>query len=197
MKAALLHYSVGNIRHLISYFKSLNINLDIVDSEINLDIYDLLVLPGVGSYNSSMEFLNKNNLSSQIIKHYNDSKKIIGICLGFQILGKSSNENNISTNGLGIFNIHFKHLSQFKGYNNHKIPHIGWNNNFKSEFKYYYLHSYASEEIEYFPSDQIEIVDYDEINFISMIKTSNILATQFHPEMSDGNFDRHIMSFLS
>lgn len=196
MQAAIIHYGVGNINHLYKYFETFGFKTKIINSAKNLSNYDLLILPGVGSYTSAMNFLNKNKLTDQIQMHDKLGKKIIGICLGFQLLGSFSMENNVKTQGLGFFKLNFMRLNTLDGYVSQKIPHIGWNIPIGHNCSFYYLHAYASQFKNQSGYDKIEYVNYDGVKFVSMIEHSNKLGVQFHPEMSGGNFDLYLSNFL-
>ena len=55
---------------------------------------DILILPGVGSFNQAMKRLNKLKLVEAIKKNiFHNNGKILGICLGMQLLAKRGSEN--------------------------------------------------------------------------------------------------------
>ena len=109
---------------------------------------DVLILPGVGSFKNAMENLVALNLVNFIQNFSNSSKKVIGICLGFQLLFDLSSEFG-NTNGLGIVKGKVESLSKIKFYDE-KIPNTGWkktlinDNNNQSVFfnNFYYVHSF-------------------------------------------------------
>ena len=93
--------------------------------------------------------------------HHRKKKKIIGICLGFQLFSKSSNENNQISEGLNFIDTRVYHLSELDNYESQRIPHIGWN--FLNQDKnkpYYFLHSYG------IPIDEIKKCDYDKLDIV-------------------------------
>ena len=62
-----------------------------------------LILPGVGSFGTAMNFLNNSGLCDtikEVVIH--KKKKLMGICLGMQILFQESEESN-NIIGLGVF----------------------------------------------------------------------------------------------
>ncbi|MBO5857212.1 MAG: imidazole glycerol phosphate synthase subunit HisH, partial [Clostridia bacterium] len=119
-------------------------------------------------------------------------KKLLGICLGMQMLFEKSFEYG-EFEGLGLINGNIVSL-EGKIPPQLKIPHIGWNSlqfkNGKSDlFKYindgdfvYFVHSY-------FATDCIENViatsDYG-IDVTASVQKDNIYGCQFHPEKSGG-----------
>ena len=53
-----------------------------------------LILPGVGSANNFMIKINDLGFDLSIREHAASGKKLIGICLGFQIMTKYSDEDD-------------------------------------------------------------------------------------------------------
>ena len=73
--------------------------------EINQDDFDIVVLPGVGNFQHASEYLHEN-LNFQKFKEWLSlNKKVICICLGFQLLFEESEESDNKSNkypGIGI-----------------------------------------------------------------------------------------------
>ena len=124
-------------------------------------------------------------------------KPFLGICLGMQLLAKSSEEHG-HTVGLGLIDSQIKKFS-ISG-NKYKIPHVGWNditlnNNegvlhtLQTGKTYYFVHSYYMENSQ--SKDVLATCEYGEV-FTAAIKKDNIFATQFHPEKS-GKFGINIL----
>jgi imidazole glycerol-phosphate synthase subunit HisH len=150
-----------------------------------------LILPGVGAFDAGMKHLTELKLipilEQKVLK---EKIPILGICLGMQLMTKTSEEGQLQ--GLGWFNattIRFK----FKKSNpNIKVPHMGWNfikkvNNspllteVDENFRFYFIHSYHVSCAE--PAEIVAETNhlYD---FVSIIQKDNIFGVQFHPEKS-------------
>ena len=123
-------------------------------------------------------------LKMHFIKQKNN--KLLGICVGMQVLADKSEEGNVS--GLGLIQGNVVRL------NAKILPHVGWNkikinfnsnitSNLTSESEFYFLHSYVFKAIKNF---QIAQTNYSE-DFISIINYENIYGVQFHPEKSHKN----------
>ena len=84
---------------------------------------DKVILPGVGSFEDAVKKLHKYNLINIINDVVEKKTPFLGICLGLQLLFKSSEEGK-STPGLGILDGEILRIPD-KG--NLKIPHMGWN----------------------------------------------------------------------
>ena len=200
MRIGLIKYNVGNIKSLLNYFNYLGHEIQIIETQSKLDEFDMLLLPGVGSFQSAMNFLRKDNFLDEIYKHHSKQKKIFGICLGFQLFCHKSNENNFNVKGLDFVKTNVCHLSELKNFNYQKIPHIGWDFLKNDLLKpYYFLHSYgfSCNEIINEDFENIDYCNYEGIEIASLIESQNLLGVQFHPEKSDANFDNYIHKFIA
>ena len=120
-KVCIVDYGMGNITSIENSLKFLAIKYDIISNHQEFKNYSHMILPGVGSFKTAMKNLKKRKLDQQIkylVKNY--KIKILGICLGMQLLGKSSIENG-KTNGLGLMNYKVDKLKKRK---NLKVPHV-------------------------------------------------------------------------
>jgi glutamine amidotransferase len=149
---------------------------------------DKLLLPGVGHFDHGMKMLNSSGLRSTL-DHFalELCKPVLGICLGAQILGISSEEGN--SPGLGWIDMRCRRLPIAPGL---RVPHMGWNQVdlkstsplfLKADFdaRYYFVHSYYMECKEI--SDVIGTCHHG-IDFTCAVQRNNIFGTQFHPEKS-------------
>jgi len=197
----ILDYGVGNIRSIANMLDYLNFENKFVSSLSDLVNVNKLILPGVGSFDYAMEKLNKLNIIP-VIKNFVASKEniLIGICLGMQLLGKSSEEGKLQGLGLIDFNV----LS-LKNVCNNNFPNMGWRNiksdsdlkfHILDESKFYFVHSYyvpLSPSKEKYQS--IMKTSY-EIDYSAGIKKGNIYGFQFHPEKSH-KYGMKLFSYLN
>lgn len=193
----ILDYGMGNINAFYNIYKENNINLKIINQpqELNHNIKKLII-PGVGSFDRAIGLLKKKNFYDLIINFTeNDTNKLLGICIGMQILTLGSSEGN--SHGLGLVNGNFKKLSK------NIVPHIGWNNiqvkkkndlfdGIEQHSYFYFLHTYAllSLKEEYVICE----TSYGE-KFISAFNKKNIYGIQFHPEKSHLLGERILLNF--
>jgi glutamine amidotransferase len=187
MRIGILNYGLGNIGSIKNILKKIGHDSIMVSNPEDFLTINALILPGVGSFDYGMESLNNSKLLNALNNHALVEKKLtIGICLGMQLMFKSSEEGNLP--GLGWID---EHLYKFKFEKNFpKIPHMGWNYvnssheiyNFSIEEKrYYFVHSYyAPLNDKYTLSKSL----YGTQEFSSSIKKNNIFGFQFHPEKS-------------
>ena len=122
-KLTIVDYGMGNIWSVESALRFLDVKIIIsADPEV-VSKSECIILPGVGSFKEAMNTLSISNLDEALIAARNKGSKILGICLGMQLLGKSSTEEGLTT-GLNLFD---RKVEYFNDENEIKIPHIGFN----------------------------------------------------------------------
>jgi len=185
MLIAILDYTVGNVGSLISAFKRLGAEARVTRNPDELRKFDVLVLPGVGTYSAAYELAYE---AEDFIK----TMPTLGICLGMQLLFERSEEGG--GEGLGIFP---KPVEKIKA---RKIPHIGWSLTkptgscpLVEEDYYYYLHSYGARfgGLEY-EGAYIELLE----KYTAVVCKDNIIGVQFHPERSSKAGAKFLSEFL-
>ena len=202
-KIAIINYGMGNLRSVENAVKRLNFDPKIVSAPKELDNYDKIILPGVGSFKKAMKLLKENNWINSININVKERKKyLFGICLGMQLLASESEEFG-KTKGLELIKGKIKFLGNLGC--KLKIPQIGWNSIFiKKEHKFlkgvtnnmdfYFVNSYAFVPEE--KSFEIAKTNYD-IDFCSIISKENIFGAQFHPEKSSKAGRKILENFLN
>lgn len=191
MKLVIIDYGAGNIKSIQFALMRLGINAILSNNIDEIINADKIIFPGVGEASSAMKMLQKSGLDQLIPKL---KQPVLGICLGMQLMCKSTEEGN--TKGLGIFNAHVKRFS-----NSVKVPQMGWNTitNLKSRLfdgisdkEYMYLvHSYYAENNDF----SIATTDY-ELPYASALQKNNFYGVQFHPEKSGRSGERILQNFL-
>ena len=191
MKIVLINYGAGNIQSIKFALKRLGFEAILSDEETEIRSADKVIFPGVGEASSAMQKLKVSGLD-QVIPTL--KQPVLGICLGMQLLCKSSEEGN--TKGLGVFDVNVVKFS-----NSLKVPQIGWNqiSELKSELfkgisenEYMYLvHSF------YAPlcKEAIATSEYG-IKYASALQKDNFYGVQFHPEKSSTAGEQILKNFL-
>jgi glutamine amidotransferase len=192
-------YKVGNLKSVYNFFKiSLNLKTTIIENLSVSSNFDLLVLPGVGSFASAIKNISKKNreLISYFVK--NKKKNVMGICLGMQILSEESSESE-NVYGLGLIDGKFKRLFETRKF---KVPNVGWHrilskkknkilHNLSSQ-NFYFDHSYYLDNNKY----TVGYINYKN-KIPSIIRKNNIIGFQFHPEKSQNAGVQLIKNYLS
>jgi glutamine amidotransferase len=188
--------SIKNILHHLGYY----------DVQITSDREKILnsshvILPGVGSFDEGMKNLEAKNLDL-VLKEYVSllKKPLLGICLGMQLLGNSSEEG--IKKGLGLIN--FNNV-KFTFDNGLKTPHMGWNyvriynkNNtllkdLDNTYRFYFVHSYHP--VCHDESNILLTAKYG-YEFTVAVSHQNLYGVQFHPEKSHSFGMKLFQNFL-
>jgi imidazole glycerol-phosphate synthase subunit HisH len=202
LKVGIINYGMGNIQSIQNILLYLGIKSEVISRPEKIEKKTHIILPGVGSFKSAMRNLEKMKLVNPI-KDYasKKNKKLLGICLGMQLLGKSSEESK-TIKGLGLVDLKFKLFTNQKSI---KIPHIGFNEIFIKKDKYnffldiknnsdfYFNHSYRVARYEKL---ETEIVCNYGGKFLAAFQKKNIFGTQFHPEKSQSNGLKLLINFF-
>lgn len=187
----IVDYGMGNIYSVQSALTYLGIeSVYTNDATTILDAHHIL-LPGVGSYHVAMKNMQSQGLD-EILKEAVITRRIpiLGICLGMQLLGKSSSEDGY-TEGLGFFN---GKCEKFAASPELKVPHVGFNDveipegsklytDLENHSDFYFVHSYRMTTEE---TTGVALCDYGE-RFVASFEAGNVMGTQFHPEKSQRN----------
>ena len=183
----ILDYGLGNVSSLNNAIRKIGYFPDFYSEKKNKN-YEIIFIPGVGSFGKASKLINKKKLIDFIKNNYKNNCLIFGICIGMQLLCSEGNEDGVNK-GINLIKGKVGLVTQKKI----KLPIIGWQkvqfiNNYlglKKKYnneKFYFLHSYAPKNISV--SNQLTITKYMNIKYISSIFNKNIIGTQFHPEKS-------------
>lgn len=196
----IVDYGMGNLGSIQNMLKRLGAKALITSDIKAIGDAEKLILPGVGAFDTAMTRVNNSGLREILDrKALTERVPILGICLGMQLLTRSSEEGRLS--GLGWIPATTK---RFPNQPNMKIPHMGWNvvscstpslltAEFEPDTRFYFVHSYYVEVEE--RAHSILTTRYI-LEFDSAIQRENIFGVQFHPEKSHRFGMRLLNNFL-
>ncbi len=197
-KIVVIDYGMGNLRSVSKALERLGGSVTVSGDPKELAGAEKVVLPGVGAFGAAMRELNAQGLVEPIKAAIASGKPYLGICLGLQLLFRTS-EEAAGTAGLGVLEGEVKRF-EVNGASTDarlKIPHMGWNQveavgeaaagrcpllrGMEAGSFVYFVHSYYPR-----PADRsITALETDYgVRFASMVWRGNLYATQFHPEKS-------------
>ena len=186
---AVIDYGVGNLFSLVSSLKAIGVQAVVTADPALIKSADKILLPGVGAFEDAIAKLRATGLDKLICDEVKAGKKILGICLGMQMLFERSYEYGIHE-GLGLLKGEIVGM-EGRIPNELKIPHIGWNalhiRGSHPIFKYvnendsvYFVHSYYAVGCE---ESLLASAEYGE-ELTAAVALNNVAGTQFHPEKS-------------
>tara|TARA_A100001011_G_scaffold374452_1_gene434958 strand:- start:106 stop:738 length:633 start_codon:yes stop_codon:yes gene_type:complete len=190
IKVGIIDLGINNIHSIVNAYLLIGCKVKVISKKENLFKYNIIVLPGVGSFKSAIKKLTDMKIIFEI-KNFiekNPNNILVGICLGMQLFFDESLEFGY-TKGTGLIR------GKVLPFNKKKcktVPHMNWNSikikektNLFGRYsgkKFYFVHSYYCQP---FDLDQsICQTNHNGQKFCSMVRKENIIGLQFHPEKS-------------
>ena len=187
----ILDYGVGNLGSIKNMVRKIGYNAQVNSTAASIKAADIIILPGVGSFDSGVTCLRDAGLVDLLNQRVLEDKvPVLGICLGAQLMTKSSQEGTLPGLGwLDATTLKFDHSQYTEKY---PLPNIGWRDVFASngyellssinqQPRFYFVHSYYL-----CPSDPtiVSLSSRYGFEFACGLHKDNIHCVQFHPEKS-------------
>ncbi len=199
----IIDYDIGNTLSVKNAVEKLGYKCEITNNRIIISKSEYIILPGVGSFEKGISNLKKYNLveilnEEVLVK----KKKILGICLGFQLMCKNSDEFG-DNKGLSWLDLEVKKIKSMSL----RLPHVGWNkinilnskskffDNISNENMFYFNHTYAIKNSDSLTFADLMTCKYGD-DFIAALKHGNLFGIQPHPEKSQKQGLQIIKNFI-
>lgn len=197
---AIIDYDAGNIKSVEKAIQFLGEEAVITRDRDVIMASSKVILPGVGSFGDAMGKINEYRLKNVIYDVVDAEKPFLGICLGLQLLFKTSEESPGAT-GLGIVDGRIRRIPDAPGL---KIPQIGWNSldinpkarlfqNLPEHPYVYFVHSYYLQAEH---EEDVAASTFYSTTIHASIEHGNVFACQFHPEKSSSIGLKILKNFL-
>lgn len=193
---------LGNLDSLKRALEECGARVEIANAPERVARAERIVLPGVGAFPDAMRNLRSRGLDEAVVSAVVAGIPILGVCLGMQLLARSSEEFE-GAEGLGLIAAEVRRLVPVAA--TERVPHIGWNEvhplhdspllqGLEDGQDFYFVHSYhAVCEKE---SDVLATTPYCG-GFASVIGRNRVFGAQFHPEKSQKAGFRLLRNFLA
>jgi glutamine amidotransferase len=200
---AILDYGMGNVCSVEKALDYLGAEACLTADERKLADASHLILPGVGAFGDAMQNLRACGLVEILARQvFEKGKPLLGICLGLQLLARSSTEHGLHE-GLGWIAGKVERFELDES--SYKIPHMGWNDITpahehpllagltRGQRDFYFVHSFHIRCDD--AKDEAAYCEYG-YRFTAAVARDNIFAVQFHPEKSQDNGLQVLRNFL-
>lgn len=198
----IVDYGMGNLRSIEEALRSRGYSSRRVSRPQDCQAVRAIVVPGVGGFPEAMSTLRSSGMADLLIRWHEHGNRLVGICLGMQILFEGSFEFE-QTGGLSLFSGWLNQLERRSPTANcSRVPNVGWrplaaaNELLKpgnkrrpynligsnSEIWMYFAHSFGVSKFE--ESQVIATVNHNETHYAAIATCGLTTAFQGHPELS-------------
>lgn len=203
MIASVVNVGIGNIDSVVRALRYLGVPYEMVSHPSSLSVATHVLIPGVGAYRAGMDALNAHGLVEPLrMLGGRAGTRILGVCLGMQLLGVYSDEGECEGLGLLPFRVARMRADPDVGI---KVPHVGFASiqgyqssgifaDLSKSADFYFTHSYAVRDVGV-PCNKAVCHHGDP--FVAAFDAGSICGAQFHPEKSQANGLRLLKNFFS
>lgn len=182
-------YGVGNLKSVERMLRKAGAEARLSSDPATIRAADKLILPGIGNFGHCMEVFSASAFYRDVLWFALESgKPVLGICVGAQMLGHSSEEAP-GVPGLGWIDMAVRRFQDIPGF---RVPNMGWNSvsivrpnplvrEVTEDTRFYFAHSYYMDCAD--TEAPILQASYG-IDYACGVRKDNIFGLQFHPEKS-------------
>lgn len=181
-EAVIIDTGVANLASVIASLRRCDLDVIVSTDLKTVERADFVVLPGVGAFAAGMDRLHRTGLADPIQDRIRSGGATLAICLGMQLLCRSSEESP-GVEGLGIIDAT---VGSFPA--GTRRPQFGWNrvtpasgSSLLTGGYAYYANSYRLSTA---PEGWAIATSEHGGRFVAAMERGRVLACQFHPELS-------------
>lgn len=190
----IVDYGVGNLNSVANMVLRSGAEPYLAKTAAEVRKAERIVLPGVGAFDSCRRALDQTEGLESALKHaVEKGTPLLGICVGMQLLGSSSEEGTMP--GLDLIPGRIRRFDASLKENGVplRVPHMGWRSVepqgeaplFQGELselnRFYFVHSYYFDCAD--PAHSAGVAHYGH-DFTAAIQRERVFGVQFHPEKS-------------
>lgn len=198
----IVDYGIGNLGSIKNMLRKIGAPAAISSDPDAIRSAAKLILPGVGAFDTGARQLRESGLVDLLHKRVlEDRVPVLGICLGAQLMTRSSEEGVES--GLGWFEAETCKMTFDEIPGKWPLPNMGWREvqcregyplmqGYEAPPRFYFVHSY------YLKPDKPELASVTSaygFEFACGLSRDNLHCVQFHPEKSHSFGMRFLRNF--
>lgn len=187
----IVNYGLGNLGSIQNMLRKIGSPSIITSDFKEIEQATKLILPGVGAFDSGMQKLKELELIELLNKKVLvERTPILGVCLGVQLMTKSSQEGILP--GLGWFDAETVRFDFKELLGKYPLPNMGWHDvhlkkdsplyeNMPQDSRFYFVHNF---HLKANNKKDISLTANYGYEYVVGLEHENILGVQFHPEKS-------------
>lgn len=184
MTVWLIETGTANTASMRTALTRLGAQVRTVTSPEHVDAAGRLVLPGVGSFAAAMTALRTQGLVEPLTRRIQAGLPTLAVCVGLQVLADASEESP-GVAGLGIIPATVRRLPASR------LPQLGWNRVGDADVSF--ANSFGLRQA---PGFDVAWAEHGG-RFVAAASRGNVLACQFHPELSSDAGVRWLSRWLA
>jgi imidazole glycerol phosphate synthase glutamine amidotransferase subunit len=182
VKLVVVPTGTANIASVLAAFRRLRAPAQLARDVGDVETADRVVLPGVGSFGAALEEMDRTGLRQVLAARVGEGRPTLAVCVGMQMLAEAS-EESAGAVGLGVLSEDVRRFPDAV-----RVPQLGWNRvepdgrcRFVDAGWAYFANSYRIDSV---PAGWSGALTDHGGTFVSALERGDVLACQFHPELS-------------
>lgn len=182
MNVTVVPTGTANIASVFAGFRRLGVEPSLARGAEDVAGAHRVVLPGVGSFGAAADEIDRSGLREALATRIAEGRPTLAVCVGMQLLASSS-EETAGAAGLGAIDEPVNRFSD-----DVRVPQFGWNEvqagsgcRYVTDGWAYFANSFRITAI---PDGWVGATTDHGGEFVSALERGDVLACQFHPELS-------------
>jgi glutamine amidotransferase len=189
-EVVILPTGVANVASVLAAFRRLGASPRLAEEQGTVRAAERVVLPGVGTFGAAMLGLRRAGFDQAIATRVRGRRPTLAMCVGLQVLFEASDESP-EAEGLGVIEGRVGRFPETV-----RTPQFGWNRiepepgcRYLQPGHAYFANSYRTLAA---PGCRVAHAEHGR-RFVAGLELGDVLACQFHPELS-GAYGRDLIA---